>query len=200
MDREGIIQSKYFEDSYRDRYSAPTILLREFGSEVGTRETQVKTDYLEMRYYSTRDVVHSNLRFTLVADFELPSKMHVYAPKVQNYIPIQLDLEESPNYVVHPVEYPVSETLYLPAIQETVPVYQGKFRVMQDVTMAGIGVLGPIFTGSGEMKIRGRLRYQACDDKICYLPEDIPLEWTLKVIPPERERVPEQLRRQAPER
>ena len=30
-------------------------------------------------------------------------------------------------------------------------------------------------------KSKGRLRYQACDDKMCYLPQTIPLEWNLKV-------------------
>jgi hypothetical protein len=32
------------------------------------------------------------------------------------------------------------------------------------------------------------LEYQACDDKICYNPESIPLSWTLTLLPLIRER------------
>ena len=36
---------------------------------------------------------------------------------------------------------------------------------------------------SGDVVIPGRLRYQACDDKICYQPTTAPVEWTLRVVP-----------------
>ena len=191
VDQNGIVRSKYFEDSYRDRYSAPTILLREFGSPAGTRETAVQTDHLELKYYATRDLARPNLRFTLIADFQLKPKMHVYAPGVQNYIPIRFELTPSPNYKALKPEYPKSENLYLPAIQELVSVYQGKFQVRQDVVMAGNDALQPLLERDRTVKIRGELRYQACDDKICYLPQTIPLEWTLALDPLDRERVPE---------
>ena len=198
VDPNGVVKSKYFENLYSERYSAPTILLREFGSIAGTRQTTVRTDHLELNYYATRDVVRPGLRFTLLADFQLPAKMHVYAPGVQNYIPIRLELDGSPNYKARPAEYPKSEMLYLPAIQETVPVYQRKFRVTQDVTAAPGNALQPIIAGGGELKITGKLRYQACDDKICYLPETLPLQWTLKVEPLDRERVPEAIQHKPP--
>jgi len=191
VDRDGIVRSKYFENRYQERVSAPTILLREFGSTAGTRETAVNTAHLELKYYSTRDVVRPSLRFTLVADLDLKPKMHVYAPGVQGYIPIQFELDSSPDYSAQPVAYPKPETVHLDAIDETVSVYQGKFRITQDVTMAGTDTLQPILSGNKQVKISGKLRYQACDDKICYLPQDVPLEWTLKVDPLDRERVPE---------
>ena len=191
VDHKGVIRSKYFEDKYQDRYSAPTILLREFGSAAGTRETEVKTAHLEMKYSSTRDTVHPNLRFTLVADLDLKPKMHVYAPGAKNYIPIRIDVDSSPNYTTQPPVYPKGEMLHLDAIQETIAVYQGKFRITQDVTMAGNEPLQSILSGPKEITIAGHLRYQACDDTICYLPQDVPLQWVLKVEPLERERVPE---------
>jgi hypothetical protein len=58
-----------------------------------------------------------------------------YRPGEEREENLELELDPSPNYKVMPTEYPQAEILYLPAIQETVPVYQGKFRVTQDVTM-----------------------------------------------------------------
>lgn len=197
VDRDGVVRSKYFESRYQERYSAPSILLREFGSASGTRETAVNTNHLELKYYSTRDVVRPGLRFTLVADVALKPKMHVYAPGVRDYIPIRFDLDSSPNYAAQPAAYPQPQMLYLAAIQETVPVYKEKFRITQDVTMAGADVLQPILSGNREVKITGRLHYQACDDKMCYLPQDIPLEWVVKAEPLDRERVPEPIQHKA---
>ena len=198
VDADGVVKSKYFEDRYQDRYSAPTILLREFGSAAGTRETATKTDYLEMKHYSTRDVVRPNLRFTLVADFVLPPNMHVYTPEVKGYIPIKLELDVSPNFTAHAAEYPKGDILFLPAINERVPVYHDSFRITQDVTMAAANDLEAVLSGNREVKITGSLRYQACDDKICYLPQTLPLEWTLKVEPLDRQRVPEPIQHKPP--
>jgi hypothetical protein len=95
VDAGGVVKSKYFEEKYQDRYAAPTILLREFGSVAGTRETVVNNSHLQLKYYASTDVVRPDLRFTLVADIILPPKMHVYTPEVKGYIPIQFKLEDS---------------------------------------------------------------------------------------------------------
>jgi hypothetical protein len=33
----------------------------------------------------------------------------------------------------------------------------------------------------GAVTIEGTLRYQACDDRMCYVPKSVPLKWTLQV-------------------
>jgi cytochrome c biogenesis DsbD-like protein len=197
VDHDGVVSSKYFESLYQDRYSAPTILLRESGSASGTRETVVKTPHLEIKSYTTRQVVRPNLRFTLVAKIELKPKMHVYAPGVEGFIPIDFQIDPSPNYRTQPVTLPKAEKLYLAPIQQTAQVYRGKFQITRDVNMASSDILQPILGGSRELKIAGHLRYQACDDKICYLPRNVPLEWQLKVEPLDRERVPEPIQHKA---
>ena len=30
------------------------------------------------------------------------------------------------------------------------------------------------------LTIKGTLRYQACDDKVCFRPTSVPVEWSLK--------------------
>jgi peroxiredoxin len=178
VNADGLVQSKYFvADNGIERYSTPTILLREFGSVEGTRETVVNTDNFELKYYATRDVLRAALRFTVVLDFNLKEEVHVYAPGAQHYIPISLELDSSRYFHAEPARYPKPQVLYLPTIKETVPVFQGKFRITQDLATWDREVIGTM----PELKIKGRLRYQACDDKICYLPRTIPLEWTFKI-------------------
>jgi len=198
VDRDGIVRSKYFEAIYQDRYSAPTILFRQFGSAAGTRETNVKTNHLELKYYSTRDVVGPGLRITLVADLELKPKCTSMRRGVKGYLPIQFELDTSPHYVMYPVAYPKSEPLHLAPINETVSVYQGGFKSPRTSGWED-SALHQFLDSGEELKIKGNLRYQACDDKECYLPQNLPLEWALKVKQHDQERVPEPIQhKQAP--
>jgi hypothetical protein len=50
-------------------------------------------------------------------------------------------------------------------------------------------------TPSGELVLKGSLRYQAWDDKKCYTPEAVPLEWRFPFGGLVRERAQTQLQR-----
>jgi len=51
---------------------------------------------------------------------------------------------------------------------------------------------GPYFILSGgtQLEIQGTLAYQACDDKICYLPEQLPIKFEIAIEEQDEERVP----------
>ena len=112
-----------------------------------------------------RDATHA----TLVIEVELRPGVHVYAPGVEGYIPIAWTLEESPAYKAGEVQLPPARKLYLQAIDETVPVYEGRFRLTREIEAKA----------PGPLEINGTLRYQACDDQMCYKPEKLALHWTL---------------------
>jgi hypothetical protein len=52
-------------------------------------------------------------------------------------------------------------------------------------------------SSSGKLVLKGSLRYQACDDRECYLPETVPLAWRFRFEPLERARVPAELQHTA---
>jgi hypothetical protein len=91
--------------------------------------------------------------------------------------------------------HPASKILFLPAINERVPVFEGKFLISQDVIVSSnsdfwgsLGKDGKIFT------ISGKIEYQACDKTICYLPTSVPVKWQLHVFPLDRTRAPVNIR------
>jgi hypothetical protein len=45
--------------------------------------------------------------------------------------------------------------------------------------------------------LKGAFRYQACDDRVCYPPETVPVEWRFQFQGMERERAPAELQRKA---
>jgi hypothetical protein len=121
----------------------------------------------------------------------------VYAPGVQGYKQIQLVLQPPSGVELAPVAYPNSQTLYLEAIQEHVPVFEGKFRITQDatVTFSPTSDIVRAMVASGKaITISGELKYQACDKRVCYPPASVPVMWSFRVLPLDLKRSPEDIR------
>jgi hypothetical protein len=122
--------------------------------------------------------------------------MHVYAPGVEGYIPIDWRLDDGgPAAKRHVFNYPPSEMLRLAAINETVPVYRGRIRIVREITFGQEAALKPLVSASGDLVVKGSFRYQACDDRKCYVPQDVPLEWRFKYEGLDRQRAPSQFQR-----
>ena len=62
---------------------------------------------------------------------------------------------------------------------------------------AGDETLHPL-NAEGKFVVEGTLRYQACDDRLCYIPQPLALKWTFQYEGFDRQRVPEALQRKAP--
>jgi len=191
---DGRVKSKYFEADYRERFTAAAILLKEF-DEAGIRGSEIETPHLKLRTSASNQRAYAGSRMTLALEVELPERMHVYAPGVMPpYIPISWTLDDSGAWNALPLNLPASRMLRLEAIKETVPIFEGRFKLTRDIVVGQTAATAPALTPEGELKVKGSFRYQACDDKVCYTPRTIPLEWRIRVNPPDRQRVPAPLR------
>jgi hypothetical protein len=119
---------------------------------------------------------------------QIPPKSHVYAPGVQGYIPLDWKISDSAAFEAVPVKYPPSRQLHLKAIGETVPIYEGNIVLERELVPAEK-------LPAGDLRIEGSLRYQVCDDRQCYVPETVPVVWTVTYQPHDSTRVPVELRR-----
>jgi hypothetical protein len=198
-DERRIVKSRHFEEDYRKRYTSGNILTEELNIRTGAVRTTVKNPRIAVIASASNRVVRGGERVRLILDVELPSRMHVYAPGVQNYIPIEWKLNETEAFEALPIKYPASRTLHLRAIQETVPVYEKTFSLQREIVISQPPRLKPLLSGS-DLSIEGSFRYQACDDTQCYVPEVIPLKWVLRFEPHDSQRVPEELQRKPPGR
>jgi hypothetical protein len=65
----------------------------------------------------------------------------------------------------------------------------GTFRISQDLRVSSAAEFSDSLGTNGKIAtIPGKLEYQACDEKICYLPASVPAEWQLQVLPLDRQR------------
>jgi hypothetical protein len=197
LNAKGTVVSKYFEADIRERVSASDILVRQFGAVADEASGSVETDHLRLTTAASVAVARPGHRIALSLELDLKPNMHVYAPGVEGYIPIDWKLEQSPAAKAQPFEYPASRKLHLKAIGETAPVYRGRVRITREITFGPENDVRPLVSSTGELILKGSLRYQACDDRKCYVPETIPLEWHFRFEGLDRERAPVNLQRKA---
>jgi hypothetical protein len=193
VDSSGVIREKYFTPKYTDRLTANNVIAKLF-PELSAEVTQnVNAPHLQLTLEQSDRSVIPGGRVSLIAEIELPPHVHVYSPGVQGYKPIQLTLQGLPGIELQPVVYPSSKILYLEAIQERVPVFEGKFRISQDLTVTpskASDAIRSLFSKERTIFITGDLKYQACDQTVCYPPTSVPVKWQLQVLPLDLKRSP----------
>ncbi len=195
IDTKGVIREKFFEAKYRDRLSGNNVIAKLF-PELGEEVTDtVEAPHLQLMVeQSDRTGVPGSL-ITLTAEVKLPPDVHVYAPGTKGYRPINLVLNPLAEVQFKPVVYPRSKILYLPAIKERVPVFEGTFLITQDLQINTAADFSNSLGTSGKtVTIAGKIEYQACDRKVCFLPASVPVQWQLQVMPLDRQRAPENIR------
>jgi hypothetical protein len=193
IDESGTIREKYFETKYTNRFTANNVIGKLFPELAEEVSDTVEASHLRLTLSQSDRTVVPGSRVTLTADIELSPDVHVYSPGVQGYKPIQLILRSSAGIELAPATYPTPQILYLEAIKEQVPVFDGNFRITQDVTVGVSKVTDgarALFSAGKTVSIVGELQYQACDKTICYPPASVPVKWELQIRPLDLKRSP----------
>jgi DsbC/DsbD-like thiol-disulfide interchange protein len=112
-------------------------------------------------------------KVSLYVDVVPDRGIHVYAPGAKDYQPIALNLTVPKGVVAGKTLYPASQMLVSP--DEAVPVFQQPFRLTREITV-------PLAVKPGtSLAIAGTVEYQACDDKVCFVPASLPVSWAIAV-------------------
>ena len=191
VNREGVVTSRFFEDTYQERDTISSILVR-LGGNVDAPATKTSAPHLEITSYLTDQVAAPGTHFSIVLDIEPADGVHVYAPGVLGYKPIALTVQPRTALVVRDPQFPKAEDYFFKPLNEHVPVYQQPFRVVQDVMLDPSREAAPALRDLKTMTITAILNYQACDEKVCFIPQSVPFSWTINIRPLDVERVKQQ--------
>ncbi len=195
VDSKGVIREKFFEAKYRDRPSGNNVISKlfpELGEEVSST---VDAPHLQLAAEQSDRIGVPGSRITLIAEVRLPRDIHVYAPGTKGYKTVNLSMDCPPGLEVTTAVYPPAKVLYMPAIKEHVPVFEGTFRIRQDLRVSSAAEFAnSLGTDGKSFTISGKLAYQACDSKTCFLPTSAPIQWQVQVLPLDRQRSPENIR------
>lgn len=183
LDPAGEVLERHFEDFYIERNTISSILIRRGEDLTPVEAIRVSTPQLDLTTYPSDSEIAVGNRITLVLNVEPGEDMHVYAPGADDYRVIRLDVEPQPFLRLLPMEYPESEAYYFEPFDETVPVYQSPFTLLQEVVIEGDLESQGQLRGQDTVTINGTFEYQACSETICYTPAALDLSWTIRLRP-----------------
>jgi hypothetical protein len=191
VDANGKVREKFFEAAYTDRYTANDVIAKLFPELTEQAARKIEAPHISLTLQQSDQVVVPGSRLTLIAEINLGADLHVYAPGVRGYIPIELKLEPAPDVRLQDVVLPEPKTLFLEAIKERVPVFEGRFRMTEDVTLSADRTFIRSLGQGKTISVKGSLKYQACDHTTCYTPTTVPVGWDFQVVPLDFQRSPE---------
>ena len=190
VDGDGKVTSRFFEEFYRERNTTTNVMLKLGMGLSPIAAVEGETAHLKFTAYPSNTSVTVGTRFSLALDVTPGPKMHVYAPgaEAKGYRVIGFNLDQPEIARIEPVSYPESEIYYFEPLDEHVPVYQEKFTILQEVVMNGDARAEEVMSKLDALTLTGTLDYQACDDAICFLPQSIPVSFTVDLEMPDRQR------------
>jgi hypothetical protein len=191
VDRGGRVTSRFFEAAYQERDTVASIMARA-GRGGAATATRVSASHLELTTYASDATVAPGTHFSLVLDVRPAPRVHVYAPGAAGYKPIRLVLEPQAGVLLKAAQFPRAGDYFFKPLNEHVPVYEKPFRIVQDVAVDASPDGVKALAGRTDLTISGALEYQACDDKVCFAPQSMPLTWTVALKALDRERARKQ--------
>src|SRR5271155_3515133 len=114
---------------------------------------------------------------TVPLTFRVASGYHINSnqPKSEFLIPTALKVEATTDIVIGKTSYPDGKDMsFAFAPDEKLNVYTGDFKV--DVLVRPLRSVQP-----GKYVVRGTLKYQACDNKACFPPKNLPISFDVKI-------------------
>ena len=97
-------------------------------------------------------------------------------PKSELLIPTKVSLNPPTDILISSITYPEGKDLSFPfAPDEKLNVYTG------NITVSAL-VRADKTTPPGRYRVHGQLKYQACDDRACYPPAQVPVAFDVKVL------------------
>jgi Disulphide bond corrector protein DsbC len=115
---------------------------------------------------------HVDLRFHIASGFHINSNK----PSEEFMIPTALHMDAITDIVIGKIYYPDGQDVAFEfAPDQKLSVYSGTFTV--GVTVRPLHTVPP-----GKYAMRGALKYQACDNRACYPPKQLPVEFEVRVV------------------
>lgn len=177
-DERGEVTAKFFHGSHQRRDSPEMFIDAALGRVTFSMDEFAATggDEEEVRISSFVRGGNGKLRFgmrrQLITRFELGPGTHIYGqPVPEGMVPATVSVSSTSQLVFEEPIYPSTEPLRLESMGMTLPVWSGLIDVIIPFYAdSSFGDPSADFN-SGSVELTVSVRYQACDDEVCFLPK-----------------------------
>ena len=191
INKQGVIEKRFFEDGYINRLTANNVYQNIFGDVALPQPVRsLPSPHVVLTTMQSDKEVTPGELVRLVVTINPDRDTHVYAPGAEkdHYIVASLTLDPSNLYSVRPTIYPKAEMMHFPESNETEPVYTSKTTLDASVAATVTKETLAIFAKDPWLHITGSLEYQACTSKVCFPRVKVPLSWTVQLTELDRVR------------
>jgi DsbC/DsbD-like thiol-disulfide interchange protein len=114
----------------------------------------------------------------LALKVSLPEGLHTQSnkPLDPTLIPTVLTIDAQAGVTVDEIVYPPAIELKQQGLEQALAVFEHEFVLGVQLTL-GAGV------AAGDLALPARLRYQACNDMMCFPPATAAFAWAIRVVP-----------------
>jgi cytochrome c biogenesis protein CcdA/thiol-disulfide isomerase/thioredoxin len=140
-------------------------------------QAQVQRVRAELTPIASADGVPSGGELRTALQIRLPEGFHVNSnkPRDEALIPIVLTVTPPPGITVTEIVYPTPTDLKQRGAEQPLSVFERDFTI-------GVAMRVAAGTAPGDVAIPARLRYQACDETMCYIPTTAETGWSVRVV------------------
>ena len=197
VDASGVVRERFFEERYYHRLTMPSVLWR-LGAGMAVEHAASRRDHVQIRTAATQAAVHPGNRLTLLVEITPAPRVHVYGPEVSSgYQGLAVTVDPQPHLTVYPARYPPARALALPWTDEVLAGYTDPVRVEIDVALGTRQELAGLLEAGQGLVLTGTCSLQTCDDRVCWPPESVRIEWRFELTSPDLVRSPESLQHKA---
>jgi len=140
-------------------------------------DAQLRRPQADVAALVEADAVHAGTDVRLALQVVLPDGLHVQSnrPRDPLLIATELMIDPPAGVSVSEIVFPTPVDLKQEGADQPLAVFEQRFSIGVRVALAP--------DAAGERVVPARLRYQACNDKMCFAPSTVTTQWTLRVVP-----------------
>lgn len=174
LHQSGVVVDKQFEQTHRVRRSGPVLLedLVDGAPHPAGTATSATPSGVTVTAGAGSGTYYPLQRLRLHVCLEIPPGIHVYAaPVPAGFVPLTIALRPIPGVSASEVALPAPRSLRLPGFDEQFLVHDGR-------VCGRVGFM--IERNIGRVELKVGVRFQACDDVVCYPPSYVDLAVALE--------------------
>lgn len=183
VDGDGTITAKFFENNLFLRASSDQLLRSALGEEIELEPLPERPTEVLVDVAVGDDPVGVGVLHDLIVRFAVPEGLHLYGdPVPDGMVATSVDFDEDEGLVVRPAEFPATTEHTLAGTGEVLHIFEGDVTIRVPITHNGRSLQWRD-DGSTFVTVAGTVRWQACDDDVCHLPQAHRFELELPARP-----------------
>lgn len=207
IDPKGRILWRFVSEADELRLTGTAILERSVGVIADGNRRTLTNGRVQLVVTANNTEAGLGNRLRIGVEFKMPPGFHFYGPEVgRTYHGLEWKMDPSSCWYDNDPEYPRPEFRHFAFEDGELPVYAGDVRISREL------VLKPVLSANepslfrlfqkvcldsnSRVKASGVVSFQACDERQCYPPQSIAVEWKFHFVPPDLQRASPELRRE----